>query len=84
MLILIVSFLHNFAFNAGTFYLALYFQVSHPSLSVVILLTAILGCERFVAVGGGSETSTVFPRLLVGFYASGLVYRILAKKKSQN
>lgn len=26
-IILVVTFLHNFAFNAGTFYLALYFQV---------------------------------------------------------
>jgi len=23
-----ITFLHNFAFNAGTFYLALYYQVS--------------------------------------------------------
>lgn len=28
VLILFVNFLHNFAFNAGTFYLSLYFQVS--------------------------------------------------------
>jgi hypothetical protein len=28
VIILVVTFLHNFAFNAGTFYLALYYQVS--------------------------------------------------------
>jgi len=28
VIILVVTFLHNFAFNAGTFYLAFYFQVS--------------------------------------------------------
>ena len=27
---LAVTFLHNFAFNAGTFYLAVYFQVGLP------------------------------------------------------
>lgn len=27
VIILVVTFLHNFAFNSGTFYLALYFQV---------------------------------------------------------
>lgn len=27
MITLVVTFLHNLAFNAGTFYLALYFQV---------------------------------------------------------
>lgn len=27
VIILVVSFLHNLAFNAGTFYLALYYQV---------------------------------------------------------
>ena len=33
---LAVTFLHNFAFNAGTFYLALYFQVRRlPSPQVV-------------------------------------------------
>ncbi|KAF9056658.1 amino acid permease ScVBA-like protein [Panaeolus papilionaceus] len=30
-IILIVSFLHNFAFNAGTFYLALYYQAANGS-----------------------------------------------------
>lgn len=31
-IILIISFLHNFAFNAGTFFLALYYQVWSNSL----------------------------------------------------
>ncbi|KII93380.1 hypothetical protein PLICRDRAFT_171143 [Plicaturopsis crispa FD-325 SS-3] len=30
-IILVVTFLHNFAFNAGTFYLALYFQAANGS-----------------------------------------------------
>lgn len=29
VIILFVTFLHNFAFNAGTFYLALYYQVKY-------------------------------------------------------
>ena len=30
MITLAVTFLHNFAFNAGTFYLVVYFQVGLP------------------------------------------------------
>ncbi|KAJ2920214.1 hypothetical protein MD484_g87, partial [Candolleomyces efflorescens] len=31
VIILVISFLHNFAFNAGTFYLALYYQAANGS-----------------------------------------------------
>lgn len=30
--VLVITFLHNFAFNSGTFYLALYYQVCFPFL----------------------------------------------------
>lgn len=41
VLILIITFLHNFAFNAGTFYLALYYQVG-PFMPI---FTPFLICE---------------------------------------
>jgi hypothetical protein len=38
--ILIITFLHNFAFSAGTFYLALFFQVRLPRLYVINIFLA--------------------------------------------
>lgn len=32
--VLIITFFHNLAFNAGTFYLALYFQVRSPAVLI--------------------------------------------------
>lgn len=46
VIILIVNFLHNFAFNAGTFYLALYYQAvnnSTPLTAGLMLLPYSLG-----------------------------------------
>jgi hypothetical protein len=37
-MILLISFLHNFAFNAGTFYLALYYQARYlPSFGISVI-----------------------------------------------
>lgn len=38
VIILVVTFLHNIAFNAGTFYLALYYQVSAVHCATVSYL----------------------------------------------
>ena len=39
--ILIISFLHNFAFNSGTFFLALYYQVG-------LQITVITTCSQLM------------------------------------
>jgi hypothetical protein len=41
VMILLISFLHNFAFNAGTFYLALYFQARPLPFSGISVITVI-------------------------------------------
>jgi len=53
VIILVVTFLHNFAFNAGTFYLALFFQVRYffsslplgPSHKIIRSLTVSHLCK---------------------------------------
>lgn len=80
--VLIITFLHNLAFNAGTFYLALYFQVC--LLIALINQTLIfhfpLGSIWFDPSGGWYSDVAVFPRFLTGFYASRMVDWILSEK----
>lgn len=49
MIILTISFLHNFAFTAGTFYLALFFQVRSTSVSYSPVSAAVTASQ---AAGG--------------------------------
>jgi hypothetical protein len=75
--------LHNFAFNAGTFYLALYYQVRHFTYHTFNLAEAKKGCRWFHAVGSWHQLATLLSWIFFGIPAGCMVYRILAKKKSR-
>ena len=81
--ILVITFLHNFAFTAGTFYLALYYQVrqlcSSPSFTSDL---NTLGCERVDAFGVGPEEFTLLPGVLPCLHACCVVHRLLAEQTS--
>lgn len=80
VIILVINFLHNFAFNAGTFYLALYYQVSHhvPVSSVQSYDSTQLGRQWVESFGSGYQTFALFPWFVLGIYASCLAHRALA------
>ena len=83
--ILIITFLHNFAFNAGTFYLALFFQVRLRGCMLLIylsLLTIYLGRYWIISPGIWNQNSALLPWVVPGIYASGLVHWILATADS--
>jgi len=81
--ILVITFLHNFAFTAGTFYLALYYQVrqrcSTPSFTSD---PKTLGCKSVDAFRVGSKKFTLLPGVLPCLHACCVVHRLLAEQTS--
>lgn len=65
-ILLVVIFLHNFAYNAGTYYLALFFQVSSISIQFV------MKCSEFVP-NSANRPYTVTPQ----YVQASLCFRIL-------
>lgn len=84
MIVLIINFLHNSAFTAGTYYLALYYQVKAP-LALAILVWSILinifltDSERFQSVASWRAFAAILSWFLIGFDACSLVPRIPTK-----
>ena len=70
---LAVTFLHNFAFNAGTFYLALYFQVRRfLSGYVRRIADRRAGCEWTVPPRGWYDYAAILARILACFDAESV------------
>ena len=84
VVILIITFLHNFAFNAGTFYLALFYQVRLLGcmLLIFVLPTTWIGSYWIITPGIWDQNSTLLPWVISGIYAGGLVRWVLATTDS--
>jgi hypothetical protein len=86
VIILVVTFLHNFAFNAGTFYLALYYQVyyflSGPPTFFSCSSYLRSGNERHLTCRSRNDVTTLFSWSVLVVHASRLVYWFLATQKS--
>ncbi|TBU44139.1 amino acid permease ScVBA-like protein [Dichomitus squalens] len=69
-IILAVTFLHNFAFNAGTFYLALYFQVGAflPIAQAVNGLSPFEAGMTMLPYSLGSSLASMPTAWLIGYY----------------
>ncbi|KAI6031973.1 amino acid permease ScVBA-like protein [Pisolithus microcarpus] len=72
VIILVITFLHNFAFNAGTFYLALYFQAnSRPYTSrikAVNGLTPLNAGIHMLPYSLGSSLASMPAAWLIGYF----------------
>ncbi|OAX44881.1 MFS general substrate transporter [Rhizopogon vinicolor AM-OR11-026] len=69
VIILTVTFLHNFAFTAGTFYLALYFQVrSSHILSAVSGMTPLQAGVQMLPYSLGSSLASMPAAWFIGFW----------------
>ena len=85
--ILIVVFLHSFCFTAGTFYIAIYFQVRSQRTSNLWIrqfggLTShrLKGCEWNVSILRWDSFSSLFIRVYACLHPSGVVHGLLANQ----
>lgn len=83
-ILLAVVFLHNLAFNTGTFYLSLWYQVcSLTCLSSMGISDSILGCQRAVTSSGRSSNTSLLSWKFCRLDAFCLAYPIRSTQKEK-